>query len=72
MRAKLQVIMQELRKRMHDPTAQTGKWLKSVVQGYFNYHAVTGNLGRLGVFRKRLTRLWRWALRRRGQHHRPT
>jgi RNA-directed DNA polymerase len=71
MRAKLQEIKQQLRKRMHDPVEQTGKWLKSVVQGYFNYHAVPGNLDRLDVFRDRVTRFWRWALRRRGQQHRP-
>jgi hypothetical protein len=35
---------------MHDPVAQTGKWLRSVVQGYFNYHAVPGNLDSLGPF----------------------
>jgi len=29
---------------MHDPVLQTGEWLKSVVQGYFNYYAVPGNL----------------------------
>jgi hypothetical protein len=29
---------------MHDPVAQTGAWLRSVVQGYFNYHAVPGNI----------------------------
>ena len=42
MRAKLQDIKQQLRARMHDPIVQTGKWLKLVVQGYFNYHAVPG------------------------------
>jgi len=72
MRAKLQEIKQELRRRMHDPVEQTGKWLKSVMQGYFNYHAVPGNLGRLKVFHRRVQRLWRWALRRRGQPHRPS
>jgi len=72
MRAKLLELKQLLRKRMHDPIAQTGRWLQSVVQGYFNYHAVPGNLDRLGLFRCRLTRLWRWVLRRRSQKHRPT
>jgi hypothetical protein len=43
MRAKLRQIKPELRKRMHDPVAQTGQWLRSVVQGYFNYYAVPGN-----------------------------
>ena len=71
MAAKLKEIKQQLRTRMHDPTAQTGKWLQSVVQGYFNYHAVPGNLSRLCVFRNRVIRLWRWALRRRGQKRRP-
>jgi hypothetical protein len=40
MRAKLRGIKQQLRQRMHDLVEQTGKWLKSVVQGYFNYDAV--------------------------------
>jgi RNA-directed DNA polymerase len=70
MRAKLQEIKQQLRRRMHDPVPQTGEWLRSVVQGYFNYHAVPGNLLRLGVFRKRVTRLWRRTLLRRGQRRR--
>ena len=70
MRGKLDEIKQQLRQRMHDAVAQTGKWLKSVVQGYFNYHAIPGNLGSLCVFRSRLTRLWRHALTRRGQKHR--
>jgi len=70
MRAKLQEIKQQLRRRMHDPVAQTGKWLQSVVQGYFNYHAVPGNLVRLGVFGERVTRFWRRTLRRRGERRR--
>ncbi len=47
--------------------AGTGKWLKSVVQGYFNYHAVPGNTDSLCLFRTRVTRLWRQALIRRSQ-----
>jgi len=72
LRAKLQEIKQELRRRMHDPVPQTGKWLRSVVQGYFNYHAVPGNMQRLNVFRERVTRFWRRTLRRRSQKHRLT
>ena len=71
MAAKLKEIKQQLRTRMHDQTAQTGEWLQSVVQGYFKYHAVPENLSRLCVFRNRVIRLWRWALRRRGQKRRP-
>jgi RNA-directed DNA polymerase len=52
---------------MHDPVTQTGGWLKSVVQGYFNYYAVPGNLDRLAIFRRRLLALWWHKLRRRSQ-----
>jgi RNA-directed DNA polymerase len=44
MTAKLRSIGAELRRRMHQPIAETGGWLKQVVRGYFNYHAVPGNL----------------------------
>jgi group II intron reverse transcriptase/maturase len=69
LRAKLAEIKQQLRMRMHDPVAQTGKWLKSVVQGYFNYHAILGNMESLCIFRYRAMRLWRQTLVRRGQKH---
>src|SRR5713101_5403362 len=72
MRGKLQQIKQQLRRRMHDPVPHTGEWLKSVVQGYFNYHAVPGNTDRLRVFRARVTRLWRRVLLCRSQKHRLT
>ena len=67
LRGKLAEVKQQLRQRMHEPVAETGKWLKSVVQGYFNYHAVPGNTDILRVFRFRVTRLWRQVLIRRGQ-----
>ena len=72
MRKKLQEIKQQLRQRMHDPVPQTSKWLRSVVQGYFNYYAVPGNLDSLGVFRDRVLRLWGQALRRRSQKSKST
>src|SRR5271167_4158362 len=43
MRAKLRETKQQLRQRMHDPVRQTGQWLKSIVQGHFNYYAVPGS-----------------------------
>jgi RNA-directed DNA polymerase len=70
MRAKLRQVKQQLRKRMHDPVPHTGQWLKSVVQGYFNYYAVPGNLASLGVFRDRVLALWWRTLRRRSQKRR--
>jgi RNA-directed DNA polymerase len=72
MRAKLQEIRQELQKRMHDPIPTTGKWLKSVVQGYFNYHAIPLNGKRLAAFRDGVIRHWRHVLRRRSQRDRLT
>jgi len=69
LRKKLRELKQQLRARRHDPVALTGKWLRSVVQGYFNYHAVPDNLDRLWTFRSRLTLLWRTQLRQRSQRH---
>jgi RNA-directed DNA polymerase len=71
MRAKLQEIKQQLRERMHNPVEHTGKWLQSVVQGYFHYYAVPGNIYSLGVFQVRVTRLWRRTLLHRSQKRRP-
>src|SRR6202163_3924433 len=62
LRAKLLEVKQRLRRRMHEPVAQNGKWLRSIVQGYFNYHAVPGNTDRLSAFRCRVIRLWRTML----------
>jgi RNA-directed DNA polymerase len=67
MRAKLKDIKQQLRIRMHAPVAETGKWLRSVVQGFFTYHAIPGNSRRLSAFRDAVKRLWWQVLRRRGQ-----
>ncbi len=69
MRAKLQQLQQQLQRRRHEAVAETGGWLRSVVQGYFNYHAVPGNLDNLWTFRVRLTRLWHTQLRHRSHRH---
>jgi hypothetical protein len=71
MRGKLREIKQQLRQRMHDPVRQTGAWLKTIVQGYFNYHAVPGNIGSLSLFRDRLLGIWWHTLCRRSQQRLP-
>jgi group II intron reverse transcriptase/maturase len=71
MRAKLLSLKQELRWKMHEPVGVVGEWLKRVVQGYYRYHAVPGNIVVLGRFRDRLCMLWRQALRRRSQKRKP-
>jgi group II intron reverse transcriptase/maturase len=72
MTVKLRSIGAELRRRMHKPIAETGDWLKQVVRGYFNYHAVPGNLPKLETFRQQIARYWRFTLRRRSQRSRWT
>jgi RNA-directed DNA polymerase len=72
MRAKLKEIKQEMRRRMHQPIPNQGKWLRQVVRGYFNYHAVPTNGHALHVFRHHVTDLWRRTLRRRSQKDRMT
>jgi group II intron reverse transcriptase/maturase len=71
MRGKLVEIKQQLRRRMHEPVAKVGEWLQSVLRGYYQYHAVPGNLGVLSRFRYRVLRHWRRALSQRSQR-RPT
>ena len=70
--AKLSELKRELRRRWHVPVVEVGAWLRSVVQGYFNYHAVPGNMDSLNSFRAQV--IWRWyrALRRRSQRDRMT
>ena len=71
MRAKLLAIKEKLRRKMHEPVGVVGKWLKQVVEGYYLYQAVPGNIKPLGQFRERLCKLWRQILRRRSQRRRP-
>ena len=72
MTAKLRDIAAKLRRRMNDSIEQTGNWLTQVVRGYFNYHAVPGNLKRLYTFRRETARHWLFTLRRRSQRSRWT
>ena len=65
--AKLHALKAELRLRMHEPVAEVGAWLRKVVTGYYQYHAVPGNIDQLSVFGQRLRRLWWLTLRRRSQ-----
>jgi group II intron reverse transcriptase/maturase len=67
MKAKLQDVTNELRRRMHQPIPEQGKWLKQVVTGYFVYHAVPTNSAALVTFRDEIIARWRWVLHRRSQ-----
>ena len=67
MRAKLREIKEELRRRMHRPIPETGKWLAQVVSGFQAYHAVPTNSAGIGAFRYRIIGLWHRLLCRRSQ-----
>jgi len=67
MRAKLHDLKEQLRRRMHMPLIDQAKWLRSVVQGWFQYHAVPGNGQSLDQFQTQVGRLWLRMLRRRSQ-----
>jgi group II intron reverse transcriptase/maturase len=68
--AKLKTIKVELLRRKHDRISQVGGWLRKVVTGYYQYHAVPGNIDQLRTFRQRVNRLWRNVLVRRSQRAR--
>ena len=70
LRAKLREVRGTLLRRRHEPIAVLGKWLRGVMQGYFNYCAAPGNLVSLNEFRREAARSWLHALRRRSQRHR--
>jgi len=70
-RKKLLDIKQKLRVRMHEPIAKVGEWLRSVLNGYYQYHAIPSNLGKLSRFRRQVARYWFRTLSQRSQR-RPT
>jgi len=72
MRAKLKQVKAELRRRLHWPIPEQGRWLASVVRGHLAYYAVPGNIDSVSAFRDQVRWLWRQSLRRRSQRHRMT
>jgi len=72
MRTKLRELKAELNRRWHESIPAQGQWLRQVVTGWFNYHAVPINSAALNAFRFHVERLWLSALRRRSQKDRTT
>ncbi|MCL5263300.1 MAG: group II intron reverse transcriptase/maturase [Acidobacteria bacterium] len=68
--AKLKAIKAELQHRQHHRSSEVGAWLRKVVNGYYQYHAVPGNLDQMRTFRQRVAWLWRNVLVRRSQRAR--
>jgi RNA-directed DNA polymerase len=70
MRATLKAINLALKRRRHDPVPEQGRWLGSVVRGYFAYFAVPTNSQVMARFRSEVIRHWRRHLCQRSQRHR--
>ena len=67
LRTKLEQIREKLRKRMHDGVEETGRWLRSVVQGYMQFHGIPRNLRAVSRFRHWVSLMWREMMSRRSQ-----
>jgi len=70
LQAKLSEVKAELKRRMHDPVPEVGRWLRSVVEGHNRYYGVPMNWRALYLFRFQTVWLWRRALSRRSQNGR--
>ena len=70
LQAKLNQVKAELRRRMHDPIPEVGKWLGSVVRGHMQYYGVPMNFEAIHLFRYQIGRLWQRTLSRRSQNGR--
>jgi RNA-directed DNA polymerase len=70
LQAKLNQVKAELRRRMHQPIPEQGKWLQAVVSGHNRYYGVPMNAPALRTFRFQVGRLWHRTLSRRSQNGR--
>jgi RNA-directed DNA polymerase len=68
--AKLGEVKAELKRRMHEPIPEMGKWLGAVVGGHMRYSGVPLNLPALFLFRSRVGWLWPRARSQRSQNGR--
>lgn len=72
LRARLQTVKERLTRMRHRPIREQGEWLGRVAAGYYQYHAIPGNMPALEAFRDEVARSWHQSLRRRGQRRRLT
>jgi group II intron reverse transcriptase/maturase len=70
LQAKLNEVKAELKRRMHDPVPEQGRWLQAVIRGHIRYYGVPMNQPALRLFRFRVGWLWHRALSRRSQNGR--
>jgi RNA-directed DNA polymerase len=67
LQAKLNEVKAELRRRMHEPIPEQGKWLQAVVRGHIRYYGVPMNTQAIALFRFQVGWLWHRTLSRRSQ-----
>ena len=65
--AKLKAVKVELRRRMHTPVPEMGRYVRSVILGHMRYYAVPMNAVSVSDFRIGVARIWRRVLKRRSQ-----
>jgi group II intron reverse transcriptase/maturase len=70
MAAKLTSLKETLRRRMHHPVAEVGRWLAQVLSGHYRYFGVPRNYPALDRFRHRVRWLWHRTLNRCSQKSR--
>jgi RNA-directed DNA polymerase len=70
LRLKIRSVRETLVRERHRPVPVQGAWLRSVLQGHYNYYGVPGNRAALDTFRTQVCRAWLHALRRRSKRGR--
>jgi group II intron reverse transcriptase/maturase len=65
--AKLASLKEEIERRRHEPVPEQFKWLKSVLDGHYNYYGVPTNIRALHSMRHSVRGLWHRSLQRRSQ-----
>ncbi|MDY6966998.1 MAG: group II intron reverse transcriptase/maturase, partial [Halobacteriota archaeon] len=58
MNKRLKELRIELMKRRHRPIQETAEWLKSILQGHYNYFGVPGNISSMSLFAYELNKAW--------------
>ena len=64
---KLKEVNVELRRRMHEPVDEQGRYVQALVRGHVNYYGVPLNSRAIRAFRVLVIRLWKKWLSRRSQ-----
>jgi RNA-directed DNA polymerase len=67
LRTKAQEVKENLKRRMHSPISEVGKWLSSVLTGHYRYYGVQGNYQPMNQFRYRVYSVLKRTLSRRSQ-----